>query len=259
MIKNKNQVEDFKMPLIDHFIEFRKRFIIALLSFIFIFVICWSYKSQILKAFTYPILQNSSIKYLISTKITEVFASYLEICFISAFILSIPILILQIILFISPALKKSEKINVYTLIIASCILFVIGLLFAYFIIIPIIFDFFLSFQNIKQINLSLNIEPKISEYINLMKSMLISFALAFQLPIILIILLKIGVVSIKNLQDNRRYAILFSFIIGAILTPPDVVSQIILALPLMFLYEISILYAHITDFQKSKLLNFKIK
>ena len=249
----KNKKIDIKMPLIDHFTEFRRRFIIYLISFLFIFSLCWSYKELLLKIFTYPLLNNKSVTHLISTKITEIFSSYIEISFIAAFIISIPILILQVILFISPALMKQEKKNMYYFIFSSFLLFVIGALFAYFAIIPIVLEFFLSFQQIKQVNLSLNIEPKISEYITLIKYTLLDFAIAFQLPIILIILVKMGLISINNLCNGRRYAILLSFIIGAILTPPDVISQIILAIPLIILYEGSVLYIKYATFSKNKI------
>jgi len=251
MSKSSNQI-DLKMPLIDHFTEFRKRFIIYLISFLFIFSVCWSYKNLLLKIFTYPLIKSVSINHLIYTKIPELFTSNLEIVFISSIIISIPILIMQIFSFLSPALKKEEKINVIYLTITSYLLFITGIVFAYFIVIPIILKFFLSFQNPNQIlSIRLNIEPKISEYISLFKSMLLSFGLAFQLPILLIILVKIGFISIKELRQMRKYAIVFAFMIGAILTPPDVFSQIILAIPLVLLYESSILLMAVMDFNKT--------
>ena len=253
MTKNKKlEQKDTKMPLIDHFIELRKRFIMYLISFLFIFSLCWSYKDLLLKIFTYPLFKFIPINHLIYTKIPEIFTSHLEIVFISSIIISIPILIIQILGFLSPALKKNEKLNLIFLTIISYILFIIGIIFAYFIVLPITLKFFLSFQNINQISLvKLNIEPKISEYISLFRSILLSFGLAFQLPIILIILVKINLISIKELKEKRKYAVVFAFIIGAILTPPDVLSQITLAIPLVLLYESSILLMSVINCNKT--------
>jgi sec-independent protein translocase protein TatC len=232
------------MSIVDHFMEFKKRFILSLAFFIFTFAICWTYREVFLKFFTYPLLKNSTINHLIFTKITEAFTSYIHIIFLSALVFSLPFILTQIWMFLSPALSHNEKSATRGYTIASLFLFFSGAIFAYFFIIPVMFDFFLGFQNFVKTDtaLSLYIEPKISEYISTIQSMLMAFGLAFQLPIGLVLSVQTGILSLNDLKYNRKYAILSATIIGAVLTPPDVISQIMLALPLLVLYEASILY-----------------
>ncbi len=246
-----NTVEtiDKKMPLIDHFVEFKRRFIRSLVFFAFAFAICWTYREMFLKFFTYPLAKNSAIDHLIFTKLTEAFTSYIHIVFLSALIFTLPFFVAQVFGFLSPALSHGEKKSMHRYTAASLLLFFAGAVFAYFVIVPLMIDFFLGFQNFVKGDaaISLYIEPKISEYIGTVQSMLTAFGLAFQLPIVLVLCVRAGVLTTDDLRDNRKYAVLAAAIAGAVLTPPDVVSQVMLALPLLVLYEASILCLSFSD------------
>lgn len=255
--KYKNIASDklAKMSLIEHFAEFKRRFIYSFLCFIIMFFLSWHYREFILSVFTLPLIKGNIIDHLIFTKITEAFTAYLKLSFIFGLFLSAPFILSQIWLFISPALLKNEKRPIFWLSISAFILFILGSIFAYFVIIPITFDFFTGFQKIAENSnseitsmlskISIVMEPKISDYISIVQSFLIAFGIAFQLPIFLIAMVKFGLISVESLKNNRKYAFLFAFIIGAILTPPDVLSQLMLALPLFVLYESSILIIRI--------------
>ena len=186
--------------------------------------------------------QNKNLlnKKLIFTSLTEGFFTYTKLAIWSGFILSFPIFAWQLYFFISPGLYKKEKWMVLPYIVFAPILFLSGAAFVYCIVMPYTWEFFLSYEIHTSI-VPIALEAKISEYLDLVIEMVIGFGLAFQMPLIISILNSAGVIFADGLKAYRKYAIVGIFVIAAVLTPPDVISQVILAVPLMLLYEVSIL------------------
>lgn len=242
----KNPREKLKQsPLIEHLTELRSRILKSALFFAISFIFCYSFKDEIYNLITQPLittLQNNDIPTkLIYTKLTEAFTSTLSIVFSSALFLSIPYFGIQLWLFITPALYKKEKSYFLPYTILTPILFLSGVVFCYILVLPKAFEFLINFGNSDTKLAPLILEAKITEYIDLTLSLLNAFGICFLTPILLILLVKFGIISRENLIKNRKYAIIIIAILSAILTPPDVISQILLAIPLIIMYEISIL------------------
>lgn len=239
----KEQLKEF--PLIEHLTELRSRIIHSLLFFIFAFVFCYTFKDDIYNLITYPListLQNNHItNKLIYTKITEAFTSTLSITFSSALFISIPYFAIELWLFITPALYKNEKRYFFPYLLITPILFLCGIIFCYFLVLPKTFEFLITFANGKGMATPLVLQAKITEYIDLTITLLNAFGLCFLSPVFLILLIKFNILERQTLIKARKYAIILIFIISAILTPPDIISQILLAIPLMFMYELSII------------------
>ncbi len=233
-----------ELSLLDHLNELRQRIIHCLIFFLIALVFCYSFKEEIYNLITQPfftaIKSSHSNSKLIFTKITENFISTFSIIISSAIFVSIPYWAIELWLFITPALYKEEKKFFFPYIFLTPILFLCGVIFCYFLVLPYAFEFFINFaQNGRQVPLLL--QAKITDYIDLTTSLLNAFGICFLTPIFLILLVKFGILSREILKKNRKYAIVIIFTISAILTPPDVFSQILLALPLIAMYEISIL------------------
>jgi len=230
-------IEDYKMSLTDHLMELRKRLVRCVIILFIGFGACYYYKDFIFDIVTRPLVQvlpkNS---YLIYTGLTEAFFVYMKLAFFASLIITCPFIIYQIWKFISPALHSTEKKYVLPFVFFSTLLFVSGVLFGYFIALPPAFEFFVSFNN-----RYLQSMISFSDYISLFVTFLLGFGLSFELPVFMFFLAKLGIVNAQMLSKQRKYAILVIFIVAAILTPsPDALSQILMAIPLMFLYELSI-------------------
>jgi len=230
-------IEDYKMSLTDHLMELRKRLVRCVIILFIGFGACYYYKDFIFDIVTRPLVQvlpkNS---YLIYTGLTEAFFVYMKLAFFASLIITCPFIIYQIWKFISPALHSTEKKYVLPFVLFSTLLFISGVLFGYFIALPPAFEFFVSFNN-----RYLQSMISFSDYISLFVTFLLGFGLSFELPVFIFFLAKLGIVNAQMLSKQRKYAILVIFIVAAILTPsPDALSQILMAIPLMFLYELSI-------------------
>ncbi len=201
----------------------------------------YAFKEKLFEILTAPLIKimqdNSS---LIFTGLPEAFFTYLKAAFISGLILAAPVILYQFWMFVGPGLYNTERRVLLPIIILSIFFFIGGACFGYFIVFPIGFKFFLSFstENIKAL-------PSMREYLNFASKLLIAFGIVFELPVLITFLARLGIVSVDFLKKNRKYALLLFFVFSAILTPPDVVTQIMMALPLMLLYEISIVGARI--------------
>jgi len=230
-------IEDYKMSLTDHLVELRKRLVRCVIILFIGFGACYYYKDFIFDIVTRPLVhvlpKNS---YLIYTGLTEAFFVYMKLAFFASLIITCPFIIYQIWKFISPALHSTEKKYVLPFVLFSTLLFISGVLFGYFIALPPAFEFFVSFNN-----RYLQSMISFSDYISLFVTFLLGFGLSFELPVFIFFLAKLGIVNAQMLSKQRKYAILVIFIVAAILTPsPDALSQILMAIPLMFLYELSI-------------------
>jgi sec-independent protein translocase protein TatC len=242
-MKNKN----LEMTIGSHFNELRSRAMICVLFYVVIFAICYFFSKEIYHFLLQPFIdvsQNNQNRKLIYTSPTEAFMTYLKLSFYSSLFFSFPIFFAEIYLFLSPALYKNEKKNILFTLFFSSFLFLFGAIFCYFFILPMALKFFSSFENLSSINdstLPILLETKISDYLNFTINLLFGFGIAFLSPILLLFLIKGGYVKVKDLRSKRRYWIVIIFILSAILTPPDILSQISLAILLIILFEIVIL------------------
>ncbi|MGV2433017.1 MAG UNVERIFIED_CONTAM: twin-arginine translocase subunit TatC [Rickettsiaceae bacterium] len=230
-----------KYNLKEHLSELKSRLIIVLVFFLISFCACYYYSEEIFQIMLHPLLEISEIhtRKIIYTGLTEAFFTYLNLSVFAAFCLSIPIVALEIYLFVKPGLYKREARIASFMFFLSPLLFILGALFVFYFVIPKAWEFFLSFE-VRDTELPLMLEARISEYIALVIKLILSFGLAFQMPIILVILAMFGIISHKSLRQKRRIAIVINFVIAGIITPPDILSQIALAIPMLLLYELSI-------------------
>jgi sec-independent protein translocase protein TatC len=232
--------EDKKMPLTDHLEELRKRLIRILIVIGLGFGVCYAFKETLFAVLTKPVadvLPKGS--YMIYTNMTEAFFIYMEIAFFASVVLTAPFTLYQVWKFLSPGLFPRERRYVLPFMITSTVLFSGGVLFGYFVVLPPAFSFFVTFT-------SDFLKPMLSlkEYLSLSLKFLLAFGLSFELPVFIFFLTKIGLVNAAMLSKQRRYAILVIFIAAAVLTPsPDALSQVLMAIPLMILYELSIYVA----------------
>ena len=242
-MKNKN----LEMTLGSHFNELRSRAMVCILFYIVIFVLCYFFSKEIYHFLLKPFIevsQNNQNRKLIYTSPTEAFMTYLKLSFYSSLFFSFPIFFTEFYLFLSPALYKKEKKNILFTLFFSSFLFLFGAIFCYFFILPMALKFFSSFENLTSIDdttLPILLETKISDYLSFTINLLFGFGIAFLSPILLLFLIKGGYVKVKDLRSKRRYWIVIIFILSAILTPPDILSQISLAILLIILFEIVIL------------------
>ena len=243
-----------KKVISSHLLELRNRLIFFFIFFLFSFLISYFFIDKILNFIVEPFIDGIEFKNnkrLIYTGLTEVFLSYLKISIISAFILSSPFFLYQIWSFIAPGLLKKEKRIIFPFLFLVPVMFLIGFIFVYYFIIPLAWDFFISFDTSgSNNNYTIELEPKINEYISLSLKLAFIFGLAFQLPIAILLLTILGLISPEDLKKKRRYVIVIIFLISAIVTPPDIFSQIGLALPIIVLYEFSLLLSKYLENKK---------
>lgn len=231
-----------KSNLLAHLKELKNRLVLCVAFFLLSFALCYYFVENIYEFLLNPLAKQLKYgdKKLIYTGLTEVFFSYLKLSFYSALMMSIPFVFIQLYLFISPGLYKNEKSAIKPFVFFTPLLFLLGAAFVYYMVFPFAWNFFLNFQNTNLSGVEFQLEARVSEYLNLCLNLIIAFGMAFQLPIILLFLKKIGVITSEDLIKNRKYAIVFIFIMAAILTPPDAITQIALAIPMMILYELSV-------------------
>ena len=233
------------MKYLNHLRELRNRilfsFLFLFLSFIYFFFNV-SYVGEILTKPLFSLLADSPNQRMIFTSLPEVFVSNLKISLFAAFLISIPVLLIQLMLFISPALYKNEKKFFIPLVLLSPLFFLAGILFAYYFLIPVIWNFFITYENLLNNSFPVELESKYSEYVRLIMFLLFASGLSFEFPVLIILLTKIGVFNHHFLSKNRKFFFIGILIFSAIFTPPDVISQIGIAIPLIIFYEFSILF-----------------
>ncbi|HLD77150.1 MAG TPA: twin-arginine translocase subunit TatC [Rickettsiales bacterium] len=235
-----------KQTLQEHLSELKNRIFFCVIFLTVAFCSTYFFATEIYQFLLKPLtnsFENLEHRRMIYTSPAEGFTTFTKLSFYSALFISVPFFLAQFYLFLSPALYKKEKKTILWIFFLSPFLFFLGAIFAYYFLLPLTFKFFLSFEFQVfpvQNGIPIQLETKISDYLNLIIKIIFSFGFAFQLPICLHFLIKYDFITINDLQIRRKYWIVAIFIIAAILTPPDVVSQVILAIPMIFLFEIVI-------------------
>jgi sec-independent protein translocase protein TatC len=233
-----------KTPVIDHLIELRRRLIQCVVVLTIMTVICYMLRDHILAVLIEPLNQAmgaDSTHRLIYTSLTEAFFTALKISFLTALFITLPFILMQIWKFVAPGLYAREQGAFLPFLIATPVLFVLGGLLVYFGVMPLAWKFFLGFQTSgAETILPIQLEPRIGDYLSLILTLIFAFGLCFQLPVFLMLIARAGFISAEDLSSRRKYAVVAAFVIAAVLTPPDVISQTTLAVPIILLYETSI-------------------
>ncbi len=245
------EIEERRMPLIDHLIELRRRLFHSLIALLVTFLICFYFANPIFDFLVEPLAalwEGEEERRLIYTALHEKFFTNIKVAFFAALFFSFPLIAAQVWMFVAPGLYKNEKGAFLPFLIATPILFLMGASMVYYIVMPVAWQFFASFQQFgAEGALPIELVPRVGEYLSLVMRLIFAFGLSFELPVLITLLARVGLATSDGLKTKRRYAIVLAFVAAAILTPPDPLSQIGLAVPIILLYEISIICARMVE------------
>ncbi len=230
---------------VSHLTELRKRLINIFIFLLIFFIVCYFFAEYLygflVEPFAKAVKNDGSERRLIFTALQETFLTYLKVSFFTAFFVTCPFILTQIWKFIAPGLYKHEKIAILPYLVLTPILFLLGGMLVYYLIMPLAIKFFLSFESAGlSTSLPIQLEAKVNEYLSLVMKLIFAFGISFQLPVVLSLLARVGVVNSEFLKKRRKYVVVIIFAAAALLTPPDPITQIGLAIPLLILYELSI-------------------
>jgi len=242
---SKEKYKETKMPLMEHLIELRQRLIYIVGSVLCLFFLCYYFAEDIYGFLVQPLAsimdEMGRDRRLIFTALHEAFFTYIKVSFFASIFLAFPFIAIQIWMFVAPGLYKHEKLAFLPFLIATPVLFFSGGALVYFFVLPVAWEFFLSFESAGGAStLPIQLEAKVNEYLSLVMQLIFAFGICFELPVVLTLLGRVGIITSQGMRDKRKYAVVMAFIAAAILTPPDPISQIGLALPTILLYELSI-------------------
>ena len=260
MSRDEDEIEQSSAPLMEHLIELRRRLIWGIVAFFIAFIVCFFYAKQLFNLLVIPYQwaldwahMDRSKAELIYTAPQEFFFTQVKVAMFGGLMLAFPVIASQIYKFVAPGLYRHERMAFLPFLIASPILFLMGGALVYFFFTPMVMWFFLAMQQTGGAGeVQISLLPKVSEYLSLIMTLIFSFGLVFQLPVVTSLLARVGLVTSAGLKDKRKYAIVIAFVVAAVLTPPDPASQIGLALPTIILYEVSIILARLIEKQKAR-------
>ena len=255
MNPDQSELNENKQPLLAHLVELRSRLIKTMIMITLLFFIFYLFADNIYNFLVQPYanaVQGEEGRRLIFTALHETFFTYIKVALFAALFISLPFLLIQLWIFVAPGLYKNEKNVVVPYLLATPILFILGSALVYYLIMPLAIKFFLSFESIGGNGaLPIQLEAKVNEYLSLIMRLILAFGLCFQLPVALTLMARAGLVSSEGLKKNRKYVIVGIFAIAAILTPPDPISQIGLGIPILLLYELSIIAVSFIEKRKN--------
>ena len=251
-MKKKMSHDDKDTGFVSHLTELRKRLIHSFIFLIIFFIICYFFAEYLygflVEPYAQAVREDGTNRRLIFTALQETFLTYLKVSFFTAFFVTCPFILMQIWKFIAPGLYKHEKTAILPYLVLTPILFLLGGMLVYYLIMPLAIKFFLSFETTGiSTNLPIQLEAKVNEYLSLVMKLIFAFGISFQLPVILSLLARVGIVNSNFLKERRKYFIVIIFAAAALLTPPDPITQIGLAVPLLILYELSIFSVKIIE------------
>jgi sec-independent protein translocase protein TatC len=240
-----DEINDKEMPLLDHLAELRKRLLWSAAAFLVAFFACYHFAPKIYEFLAAPLAHALEARgekpQLIYTALYEAFFTYIKVAIFAAAFVSFPVIATQLWMFIAPGLYKKEKMAMLPFLIVTPILFFAGGALAYYVIFPTAWKFLLSFQDTGQgSDVQIQLMAKVSDYLNIVMKLIFAFGLSFELPVLLTLLGKVGILTSASLKKYRRYAYVGCFVLAAVLTPPDILTQCLLAGPLILLFEISV-------------------
>lgn len=242
-------IDDSKAPLLDHLIELRTRLLRSVVALLVAFGVAFYFADRIFAFLVQPLVKafgGAEGGRLIYTKLYEAFFVEIKVAMFTAFFFAFPVIANQIWLFVAPGLYKQEKRAFLPFLIATPVLFMMGAALAYYVVMPTVFTFLLSFQT-NAAGIPQEALPAMNDYLSFVMNLIFAFGFCFLLPVLLMLLARAGIVNVTQLRAFRRYAIVAAFVIAAVITPPDAVSQLLLALPMIVLYELAIIGIVITD------------
>ena len=251
------EAEEAKMPLLEHLIELRSRLMWSVISIIVLFVAIFPFAEYVYQFLVHPLAEvfekMGGHRRLIFTALHEAFFTYIKLSLIAALFVAFPFISMQFWMFVAPGLYKHEKQALMPFLVATPILFFMGGAMVYYIVMPWAYEFLLNFElQGGEGTLPIVSEPKVNEYLSLSINLIFAFGICFELPVVMTLLGRIGIISSKGMREKRKYAILIAFIVAAVITPPDVISQVLLASVLILLYEISIFSVRLIEKQRKE-------